>query len=63
LSGESNLGYFAGYRFGGPLGVAITPEASVGMSLVNITDDSATTGSSVKDSAREPHLLGPPASS
>jgi hypothetical protein len=50
LSGESNLGYFVGYRFGGPLGVAITPAASVGMSLVNITDDSATTGSSVRDS-------------
>jgi hypothetical protein len=50
LSGESNLGYYVGYRFGGPLGVAITPAVSAGMSLVNITDDSATTGSSTRDS-------------
>lgn len=49
LSGESNLGYFLGYRFGGPWGIAITPAASVGMSLVNVSDDSATTASSVKD--------------
>ncbi|MBK6854082.1 MAG: hypothetical protein IPG93_21485 [Burkholderiales bacterium] len=50
LSGESNLGYYLGYRFGGPWGVAITPAASVGMSLVNVSDDSATTATSVKDS-------------
>lgn len=50
LSGESNLGYFLGYRFEGPFGLAITPAGSAGVSLVNVSDDSATTASSTRDS-------------
>jgi hypothetical protein len=46
LSGESNLGYFLGYRFEGPFGLAITPAGSAGVSIVNVTDDSTTTGTS-----------------
>jgi hypothetical protein len=46
LSGESNLGYYLGYRFGGPMGVTITPAGSVGLSIVNVEDDLQVSGSS-----------------
>lgn len=39
LSGESNLGYYLGYRLDGPWGVTITPAGTVGMSLVNVGDN------------------------
>jgi hypothetical protein len=51
LSGESNLGYYLGYRYPSRFGITVTPAVSAGLSIVNITDDSATTGSStLKDS-------------
>lgn len=51
LSGETSLGYFLGYRFDSAFAVTITPIITAGLSLVNVTNDSAITpNSSVQDS-------------
>lgn len=43
LSGESSIGYFAGYRFDTVAGLTLTPIVTAGVSLVNVDDDSAST--------------------
>jgi len=46
LSGETSLGYFFGYRFDTLFGITVTPIATAGMSLVNVSNDSIITPTS-----------------
>jgi hypothetical protein len=48
LSGEGNLGYFLGYEVGEIRGFSVVPIGSIGISLVNLNNNSASTTNSTR---------------